>query len=392
MNFIKYLLALSFLLFNLSSFAISTTAKYALLIDADTGGIIYEKNSNIKMPPSSMSKLMTVYLAFDQIKNGALQMNDKVVVSKKAWSKRGSRMFLPLNKEATVSDLLHGIIVQSGNDASIAIAESIAGSEGAFVNRMNVVSKKIGLNNSSFANSTGWPSRNHYMTSVDLATLANRIIKDYPEYYSYFSQREFTYNKIRQFNRNTLINKGLGVDGLKTGHTDKAGYGITASAKRNGRRLILVLNGVNSPTARAQEAKTLFQYGFLNFTNVKIANANLPLISANVSFGNAKKVDLVPEKDLVFTVPVEQKNQIQAVVNYKDNLIAPIQKNTKIGTIEITLPNKEKQTFALIAKTNIAEAGFFQKSYYKSKGWIGDLFSSVKKESGMKHKALSIDA
>jgi serine-type D-Ala-D-Ala carboxypeptidase (penicillin-binding protein 5/6) len=392
MNFIKYPLALSLLLFNLSSFAISATAKYALLIDADTGGIIYEKNANIKMPPSSMSKLMTVYLAFDRIKNGSLQLNDKVVISKKAWSKRGSRMFLPLNKEATVSDLLHGIIIQSGNDASIAIAESIAGSEGAFVNRMNIVSKKIGLKNSRFANSTGWPNRNHYMTSVDLATLANRIIKDYPEYYNYFSQKEFTYNKIRQFNRNTLINKGLGVDGLKTGYTDDAGYGITASAERNGRRLILVLNGVNSPTVRAQEAKKLFQYGFLNFTNVKIANTNLPLISANVSLGNAEKVDLVTEKDLVFTVPIEQRNQIQAVVNYKDNLIAPVRKNEKIGTIEITLPSKETQTFALIAKTSIAEAGFFQKIYSKSKGWVGDLFSSVAKESRIKHKALSIDA
>ena len=392
MNFIKQILAISLFLFNLSSFAISTTAKYALLIDADTGGIIYEKNSNVKMPPSSMSKLMTVYLAFDRIKSGSLQLNDKVVVSKKAWSKRGSRMFLPLNRDATVSDLLRGIIVQSGNDASIAIAEAIAGSEGAFVHRMNMVAKKIGLKNSSFSNSTGWPSQNHYMTSVDLATLANRIIKDYPEYYNYFSQREFTYNKIRQFNRNSLINKGLGVDGLKTGHTDEAGYGITASAERNGRRLILVLNGADSQTSRAQEAKKLFQYGFLNFTNVKIANASLPLISADVSFGNADKVDLVPEKDLTFTVPVEQKRQIQAVVNYKDNLVAPIQKNQKIGTIEITFPNKEKQTFALVAKTGINEAGLFQKAYYKSKGWIGSLFSSVTKGSEMKQKALSIDA
>ncbi len=392
MNLIKHLLILPLFLINLSSFAISTTAKYALLVDSDTGGIIYEKNSQVKMPPSSMSKLMTVYLAFDRIKNGSLKLNDKVVVSKKAWSKRGSRMFLPLNREATVNDLLHGIIVQSGNDASIALAEAIAGSEGAFVNRMNMVAKKIGLRGSSFANSTGWPNPNHYMTAVDLATLAKRTIKDYPEYYNYFSEKEFTYNKIRQFNRNTLINKGFGVDGLKTGHTDEAGYGITASAERNGRRLILVLSGLDSKREREQEAKKMFQYGFLNFTNVKIANASLPLISANVSFGDSEKVDLVPEKDLVFTVPIEQKNQIQAVVNYNDNLVAPIEKNKKIGTIEITLPNKEKKVFALIAKTKIDEAGFIQKSYYKSKEWLGSLFSSVTKGSHMKRKALSIDA
>lgn len=391
MSSIKYFFAFITAFFTFSTFAISTTAKYALLIDANTGGIIFEKNSQVKMPPSSMSKLMTVYLAFDRIKNGSLKLDDKVTVSKKAWSKRGSRMFLPLNREATVDDLLHGIIIQSGNDASIALAEAIAGSESAFVNRMNMVANKIGLSGSHFANSTGWPNGNHYMTTVDLAILAKRIINDYPEFYHYFSKKEFTYNRIRQFNRNTLIRKNLGVDGLKTGHTEDAGYGITASAQRNGRRLILVLNGVNSDKERAQEAKRLFQYGFLNFTNVQIADVSMPLTSAHVALGNLETVDLVPEKNLVFTVPVEQKNQIKAVVNYQENLVAPIAQNKKVGTIEITLPNNEKKVFSLITKTNISEAGFIQKIFYKSKNWVENLMSSDGAKSLMKKKELSIN-
>lgn len=392
MSFTRHLLISLVILFTLPSSAISTSAKYALLIDANTGGVIYEKNSQVKMPPSSMSKLMTVYLAFDRIKNGSLSLNDKVVVSKKAWSKRGSRMFLPLNKEATVNDLLQGIIVQSGNDASIALAEAIAGSEGAFVNRMNMVARKIGLSNSSFANSTGWPNRSHYMTAVDLATLAKHIINDYPEYYHYFSKKEFTYNRIKQFNRNSLIRRDLGVDGLKTGHTEEAGYGITASAQKNGRRLILVLNGLSSERERAQEAKKLFQYGFLNFTNVHIANANTPLTSATVDLGESEKIDLVSSEDLVFTVPIEQKSQVKAVMKYQDHIVAPVQQKKKVGTIEVTLPNNEKKIFPLLAKNNIVEAGFFKKVYNKSKGLIGGLFSSEVEKSGMKKEELRLGA
>ncbi|MCH9753823.1 MAG: D-alanyl-D-alanine carboxypeptidase [Alphaproteobacteria bacterium] len=370
------ILFFTILSFGINSFAISSKANYALLIDADTNEVLYQKNSKKRMAPSSMSKLMTTYVAFQQIKNGAIQLNDKVKVSKNAWSKGGSRMFLPLNKNVTIDNLLKGIIIQSGNDASIALAEAIAGSEEAFVARMNAVAKQIGLYNSHFTNSTGLPNENHYMTAEDLGILSQKIINDFPEYYDYFSQETFTYNRIKQRNRNVLISSHIGVDGLKTGHTNAAGYGIAASAKQGDRRLIAIVNGLNSENERARETQKLLQYGFLNFTNVVIARKNEEIASVKVQSGKSDTIGLVCEQNLVFTVPVEQKNQVQAVVNYQRELAAPIQKNRKVGIIEVKIPNKEPKKFDVCTKGDVLEAGLFSKMYSGAKSWIVNIGSS----------------
>lgn len=361
----------------MTSSAISTKAKYALLIDADTNEILYQKNAKKRMAPSSMSKLMTTYIAFDRLKTGALNLTDKVVVSKNAWSKGGSRMFLPLHKKVTIEDLLKGIIIQSGNDASIALSEAIAGSEEAFVARMNSVAKQIGLKNSHFTNSTGLPNENHYMTPEDLGILVKSIANDFPEYYGYFSQESFTYNKIKQRNRNVLISSHIGVDGLKTGHTSAAGYGIAASAKQGNRRLIAILNGLNSENERAQETQKLLQYGFLNFTNVTIAKMNEEIASIQVQRGKEDTVGLVCEQNLVFTVPVEQKDHIEAVVNYEYKLSAPISKNTKVGVIEVKIPNQDPKEFNVCTKGDVLEAGMFSKMYSNTKAWVQSIGSAV---------------
>lgn len=390
---LKYILPLAALL-SLNSLAanISTKAKYALLIDADTNQVIYEKNSKAKMAPSSMSKLMTVYIAFQKLKDGSLKLDDKVVVSKNAWSKGGSRMFLPLNEAVSVEDLLKGVIIQSGNDASTALAEHIAGSEEAFIARMNTVAQQIGLNNSHFANSTGWPDKNHYMTAEDLAKLTNAIVVDFPQYYHYFAEKEFTYNRIKQINRNVLINKNIGVDGLKTGHTDSGGYGIAASAKQGDRRLVLVINGTATDSERAIEAQKLLQYGFLNFTNVKVAMANDAIASAKVFSGSISNVNLVCHQNLIFTVPVEHKNHIQAVANYDEKLRAPIAKNQKVGVVEVRIPNQELKTFDMCAKHDILEAGLMKKTYHKVKYWVQNLtFSSPKLDGAKASKELMIN-
>jgi len=390
---LKYILPLlAILSFNSAAAGISTKAKYALLVDADTNQVLYEKNSKTRMAPSSMSKLMTVYIAFQRLKEGSLKLNDKVVVSKNAWSKGGSRMFLPLNEEVSVEDLLKGIIIQSGNDASTALAESIAGSEEAFVARMNTVAQQIGLTNSHFTNSTGWPDKNHYMTAEDLAKLTNAIVVNFPEHYHYFSEKEFTYNRIKQTNRNVLINRNIGVDGLKTGHTDSGGYGIAASAKQGNRRLVLVLNGTSTDSDRAIEAQKLLQYGFLNFTNVKVAMANDDIASAEVYLGNANNVNLVCPQNLIFTVPVEHKNQIHAVASYEEKLKAPIAKNQKVGVIEIRIPNQEPKTFDMCTKHDILEAGLMRKTYHKVKYWVQNLtFSSPKLDEARTSKELMIN-
>jgi len=360
----------------LNAYAIDTKAKYALLIDEDTGDVLYQKNADLKMAPSSMSKLMTIYVAFSRLKDGSLKMDDKVVVSKKAWSKAGSRMFLSLNQEVSVEDLIKGIIIQSGNDATIALAECIAGSEEAFADRMNVVAKQMGLQNSHFVNATGWPDKAHYMSSRDLATLARRLIQDYPEYYSYFGEKEFVFNGIKQDNRNSLLKMAIGADGLKTGHTDAAGYGITASAKQGNRRVIVVVNGLKSDASRAEEAKKLLQYGFLNFTNITIAKANETIGSAKVLFGVKESVDLVCDRNLVFTVPAEEKDSIQVIASYDSTLSAPVSAGTKVGMVEVRIPTQETKIFDIVTKESVEKAGWLRKTYYRFRDWILSLIFS----------------
>ena len=223
-----------------------TQAEEAFLVDFQTGAVLLDKNADVRMPPSSMSKMMTAYMVFERLKDGRLSLDDELPVSEKAWRKGGSKMFVEVGDQVRVEDLLRGVIVQSGNDACIVLAEGLAGSEEAFAEQMTAKGREIGLTGSNFTNATGWPDENHYVTARDLATLAERIIVDHPEYYHYYSEKEFTWNDIRQGNRNPLLYRNVGADGLKTGHTEAAGYGLTASAMQNGRRLLLVVNGLPS--------------------------------------------------------------------------------------------------------------------------------------------------
>ncbi|HSK39613.1 MAG TPA: D-alanyl-D-alanine carboxypeptidase family protein, partial [Arenibaculum sp.] len=247
------------------SASIDTIARQAVLIDATTGTVLFEKNADERMPTSSMSKIMTMYMVFDAIKQGHLSLDDTLHVSEGAWRMQGSKMFVELGNPIPVEDLIRGVIIQSGNDASVVLAEGLAGSESEFATRMTQRAHELGLTASNFTNATGWPDDDHYSTASDLAKLSDRIIADFPEFYHYYSETEFTYHDIKQGNRNPLLYRNMDVDGLKTGHTEAAGYGLAASAERNGRRLILVVNGLSDMQARADESARLLEWGFREF-------------------------------------------------------------------------------------------------------------------------------
>lgn len=358
----RKLLILSLVTLPILSFGqdFDTKAKYAYLIDADTNFILFDKNSNDKMYPASMTKLMTAYIVFDYLKTGKIKLEDTFTTSNKAWKAEGSRMFLPLGEQAKVQDLLKGLIIQSGNDAAISLAENLMGSEESFAKVMNITAKKIGLNNSNYLNATGLPDVNHYTTCRDLGILALRSIRDFPEYYPYYAEKEFTYNKITQPNRNRLMNYDIGVDGLKTGHTNIAGYGIVASALKNGRRLIAVTSGLNSENERISETEKLLKYGFANFHNVEIAKKDQKFQEIEVKLGKIKKISPASEKDIILTVPSYLSNQLIVTINYQTPLEAPISKGQKIAEIKVTgLEKNQELIFPLTSPIDIEKANWF---------------------------------
>ncbi len=276
--------------------AFETLAREAILVDMTTGAVLFEKNADTPMPPASMSKIMTAYLLFTKLRDGKIKLDDTLPVTENAWRKGGcvsdgSTMCLKLDERAKVEDLIRGVIIQSGNDACIVIAEGVAGSEEAYVAEMNKLAKEIGLKDSVFRNVTGLPDSGHVMTARDLTVLARRLITDFPQYYDYYSEKSFTYNGIKQGNRNPLLYKNIGADGLKTGHTKEAGYGLTASAKQGDRRLIMVVTGLPSMQARAEESERLMDYGFRTFENVALLKAGDTVETAQVWLG---KQDTVP--------------------------------------------------------------------------------------------------
>ncbi|AZL16303.1 D-alanyl-D-alanine carboxypeptidase family protein [Rickettsiales endosymbiont of Stachyamoeba lipophora] len=345
---------------SLNAQALDTLAKHVVLQDYDTGHVLFEKEADLPMTPSSMSKLMTIYVAFEQIKNGNFNLDHKFLISEKAWRMQGSKMFLPLNDQATMEDLLKGVIVQSGNDASVALAEGIAGSEEVFVDLMNQKAKELGLTNSVFKNSTGWPEEGHIMSAKDLAILSKRVIDDFPEFYQYFGIKEFTFNGIKQQNRNSLLDMSIGVDGLKTGHTEIAGYGVALSAKQNNRRLILVVNGLDTFKDRTNEAYKLLQYGFLNYENVEMFKKHQEVAKIKIEGGAEEQVPVTVAKDVIFTVPKLKKNQIRHEV-VAHNVAAPIRRNQVIGKLKVSLPDTaEKIEFNLIAVSDVAEIKWWQ--------------------------------
>ena len=342
--------------------AIETMAREALLVDMDTGAVLLEKNADKPMPPASMSKIMTTYMVFSRLREGKLAMDDTLPVSERAWRRGGcvsdgSTMCLKLGERVKVEDLLRGIIVQSGNDASIVIAEGLAGSEEAFASEMNKKAKEIGLKGSVFRNSTGLPEPDHVMTARDLAVLAERTIKDFPEYYHFYSEKEFTYNGIKQGNRNPLLYKSVGADGLKTGHTKEAGYGLTASAKQADRRVVLVVAGLPSMAARAEESVRLIDYAFREFENVPLVKAGEQVETASVWLGEGDTVPLQANQDVVITVPHRARSDMKIAVVYDGPVPAPIRKGDPLGKLVISAPGIAPVEVPLVAGGDVERRG-----------------------------------
>lgn len=342
-----------------------TPAKQAILLDFDTGAVLYEKNADASMYPASMTKLMTSILAFDELKAGRLSLDDTFRVSETAWRKGGSKMFVRVNSDVRIEDLLRGVIVQSGNDASIVIAEGIAGTEEAFAERMTERGRQIGLESTVFRNATGWPDPEHVTTARDLAKLARFLIRQYPEFYPYYSEKEFTYGKsldgkpITQGNRNPLLYKSIGADGLKTGHTEASGYGLAASASRDGRRLVLVVNGLDSVRARSSETERLINWGFQIFDNYQLFQAGETVEDAKVWLGDAVTVPLVIEEDLTITIPKSARRNMKVQVIYESPVPAPIEAGTTIGRVEVTAPDIEPIVRPLKTTQSVGQLDFF---------------------------------
>jgi D-alanyl-D-alanine carboxypeptidase (penicillin-binding protein 5/6) len=339
--------------------AIDTVAKQAFMIDATTHAVILNKDGDVAMHPSSMSKLMTIYILFSRMKEGRVKRDSKFTVSEKAWRTQGSKTFVGIGSQIAVDDLIHGIIIQSGNDACIVVAEGISGNEEAFVHEMNQVAQKIGLKNSHFTNVTGLPDDNHLMTARDIATLSERIITDFPEYYFYFSLRGYTYNNITQQNRNRLLSRDIGVDGLKTGHTDAGGYGIALSAKQDDRRFILVINGMESDDQRMEEGDKLLRWGFREFVNKTLVHKGQTVAAADVWFGKSETVPLVADSDVTLTLPAGADSGTKFILKYNGPIAAPVDKGAHIADLEVRTPGSDPQTVPLVAGDDVGKLSGF---------------------------------
>ncbi|HET6160821.1 MAG TPA: D-alanyl-D-alanine carboxypeptidase family protein [Dongiaceae bacterium] len=337
---------------------VSTNAKHVYIVDFQTGAVLYDKMGEERLYPASMSKLMTVYMLFDAMKRGDVKPTDTFHVSKKAWAMQGSKMFVDIDSDVKVEDLIRGMIIQSGNDACIVVAEGLAGSEEAFADRMNKKAKELGLTDSNFINSTGWPDPKHYMTAKDIEILSRHLIVDFPEYYPYFAEKEFTWHGIKQGNRNPLLYRtGSGVDGLKTGHTEEAGFGVSASAVRDGRRIIMVVHGLSDMQERADEAGQLLDWAFRETGNYTVASKGAMLAEAPVEYGAAEKVPLTIGQDLVLTLPKADRQKVTAKAVVNTPIVAPLKAGQELGKLIVTAPNMPDFTYPLVAAQDVAEIG-----------------------------------
>lgn len=343
--------------------AIDTKAEQAIVIDFDTNEILFEKNSDVRTPPASMTKIMTVYAAFDRLKNTDLSINNECVISAKAYKMGGSRTFLEIDDRVSIDDLLKGIIIQSGNDASIAISECLGGTEEDFAKLMNVYAKRLGMNNTNFINSSGWPEKNHYSTVYDLALLSNALISDFPILYLYFSDKEFTYNEIKQPNRNKLLNTLQGSDGLKTGFTKNSGWGIAATAIRDGRRITSVINGTNSSRSRLNEASNLINWAFSQTSQKQIIDEGQLITEVDVWLGNKPRISLVSSEMVISTLSFDQIQLLKSSIEYKKPIEAPIKKGQKYGILTISIEGKPDIKVDLIALNNVNSVNPFFKIF-----------------------------
>ena len=338
--------------------AFETAARAAIILDNRTGVVLFEKNADERMPPASMSKLMTAYMIFDQLKGGRLKLDDEVLVSERAWKMGGSQMFVKVGDRVKVDDLIRGIIIQSGNDACVTMAEAISGSEEEFARAMTEKAREIGLTNSTFANATGLDAPDHLMSVRDLALLARRIIADFPEYFKYYSEREFEYGGIRQHNRNPLLQAGVpGVDGMKTGFTDGSGYGLVATARRDDRRVITVMAGLQSAGQRRTEGERLLEYGFREFQEYRLFVPGTPVAEADVWQGVAPKVPLVVRDTVGVTLSREARKGLVVKLSYPSPLPAPIAADQEVGHIEIAAPGMAPLSVPLTTAGDVPRAG-----------------------------------
>lgn len=359
--------------FNAMSF--ETAARNAILMDYDTGEYLFTKNMDESVPPASMSKLMTVYILMSKIKDGSIKLDDTFSVSENAWRKGGaatggSTMFLSIGDNVSVENLIKGIVIQSGNDACIVVAENVAGSEDDFVILMNKTAKKLGLKNSHFENATGLPHPDHRMSMEDLAILSRHIIKEFPELYHYFSQKEFVYNNIKQGNRNPLLYTMKGADGLKTGHTEEAGFCLAASATKGDRRLIEVMSGMNSNRERSEEAERLMSWGFREFNNFKILNKGQTVAEAKVWYGKEKTVKLTVADDVLKTVHRSQQENVKVSAEFDEPVKAPIKAGQEIGSIKIEIDGQAPLNVPLVAVNDVAETGMLGKFWANLKYFV----------------------
>jgi D-alanyl-D-alanine carboxypeptidase (penicillin-binding protein 5/6) len=336
-------------------------ARGYLLMDYNSGDIITSEKADERMEPASLTKMMTSYVILNEMKAGKIGLKDEVLISEKAWRMEGSRTFVEVGKRVPVDTLLKGMIVQSGNDATVALAEYVGGSEDVFASLMNQTAKALGMNNSHFVNSTGLPDPDHYSTAHDLAILARALIRDFPEHYDWYSIREFSYNGITQYNRNKLLWQNENVDGVKTGHTESAGYCLVASAKEDDMRLISVVMGTDSENARARESQKLLSYGFRFFETHRLYAPLEPLTQVKVWKGESEKLALGLAKEMYVTIPRGQYDRLNAAMKVATPLSAPIEKGKQYGTVEVTLNGAPVASQPLIALQAIPEGGFFSR-------------------------------
>jgi D-alanyl-D-alanine carboxypeptidase (penicillin-binding protein 5/6) len=347
---------------------VAATSYY--LIDFNSGRVLAEKDPDKRLAPASLTKIMTVYVIFRELKAGHLALNEKVTISQNAWETGGSKMFVEVNKQVLVEDLLKGVVIQSGNDASVALAEHVAGSEETFATMMNEQAARLGMVNTHFENSMGLPTQNHYSSAHDLAILARALISEFPDYYRWDSQKEFTYNNITQQNRNQLLWRDASVDGVKTGFTDDAGYCMVASAKRDEMRLISVVMGTASANARANESQSLLNYGFRFYETHRLYEAKTPLAEARVRKGVTSKLQVGVAEDVYVTAPRKHVAELKAETQIDKSITAPINKGDTVGSLVISLAGENILNKPLVAMDSVAEGGIFRRLYDAALGLL----------------------
>ncbi len=358
-----------------ASFALeqTSTAAQAIIVDTQTGNILFDKNADQKMPTSSMSKVMTMYMVFDALKKGRMKLDETLLVSEKAWRMGGSKMFIEVGKRIPVEDLVKGVIVQSGNDATIVFAEALSATEDNFALAMTRKAKELGMDSSNFMNASGWPDPNHYSTARDLSVLARAIIADFPEYYGYYSIKEFTFNKIKQDNRNPLIYRNMGVDGIKTGHTESGGYGLMASGERDGRRTVMVVNGLSDDKQRAQESARLMEWSLAFFENKTLYKSGEKIADVPVKLGDKASVPLVLQKDVFLTLPKgTNKDGIKIEAIFNQPMKAPVPDGFEAGKLVVTIPGRPLYVYPLYTGESVPEAAFIPRAFEKLILMIGN--------------------